>query len=218
MVSISRAAPAASRIWSVALIISGPIPSPCATVIGVLVGISGIPKIIGLLHIAQPSRTIQRRSVGGLACVLAGGHRCGGLILGHDDPGHEVRNEADPGAKCQGQPDHPDENHVYRHVACKAGADTCDLPVPDIAGERALLGLAWSGKFGGVRTLRAEAVLFAQLNAALGTKHSSLQQPVTHAAPGMFPQSFGGLQDRGVAVTTGSQATGKFTDCASAQR
>src|SRR6266704_4490600 len=45
MVSIARAAPAASRIWSVAFMISGPIPSPWATVIGVLVGIEGIPRI-----------------------------------------------------------------------------------------------------------------------------------------------------------------------------
>src|ERR1700683_1032824 len=41
MVSISRAAPDASRIRSVAAMISGPMPSPCATVMGVLVGISG---------------------------------------------------------------------------------------------------------------------------------------------------------------------------------
>src|SRR5450759_831131 len=39
MVSISRAAPAASNIRSVALMISGPMPSPWATVIGVFVDI-----------------------------------------------------------------------------------------------------------------------------------------------------------------------------------
>src|SRR5580693_5023785 len=36
MVSISRAAPAPSRICRVAAMISGPMPSPCATVMGVL--------------------------------------------------------------------------------------------------------------------------------------------------------------------------------------
>src|ERR1017187_10390695 len=58
MVSISRAAPAASRIWSVAFMISGPMPSPCATVIGVLVGISGIPSIVGLLYTVQPDPVV----------------------------------------------------------------------------------------------------------------------------------------------------------------
>src|SRR5882757_1212567 len=37
MVSISSAAPPASRIWRVAFMISGPMPSPWATVMGVLV-------------------------------------------------------------------------------------------------------------------------------------------------------------------------------------
>src|SRR6185436_9464240 len=37
MVSMSSAAPDASRIWRVALMISGPMPSPWATVMGVLV-------------------------------------------------------------------------------------------------------------------------------------------------------------------------------------
>src|SRR5579863_6878414 len=53
MVSISRAAPAASRIWSVAFMISGPMPSPCATVMGVLVGIFGTSSIVGLLDTPQ---------------------------------------------------------------------------------------------------------------------------------------------------------------------
>src|ERR1035437_7249414 len=39
MVSISRAAPAASNMRSVALMISGPMPSPWATVMGVFVDI-----------------------------------------------------------------------------------------------------------------------------------------------------------------------------------
>src|ERR1039458_4614471 len=45
MVSISRAAPDASRIRRVALIISGPMPSPWATVMGIFI-ITGIPKIV----------------------------------------------------------------------------------------------------------------------------------------------------------------------------
>src|ERR1017187_10458716 len=53
MVSISRAAPDASRIWSVAPMISGPIPSPYATVIGVLVNIVGTSSIVALLDTAQ---------------------------------------------------------------------------------------------------------------------------------------------------------------------
>src|SRR5437764_13230300 len=40
IVSISRAAPEASRIWRVAFMISGPMPSPWATVMGVFVGIA----------------------------------------------------------------------------------------------------------------------------------------------------------------------------------
>src|SRR5436190_7759566 len=41
MVSIASCAPAASRMWSVAPMISGPMPSPCATVIGMRVAIGG---------------------------------------------------------------------------------------------------------------------------------------------------------------------------------
>src|SRR5580698_2819967 len=40
MVSMSRSAPASWRICSVAAMISGPMPSPCATVIGVRVAMS----------------------------------------------------------------------------------------------------------------------------------------------------------------------------------
>src|SRR5580658_3583800 len=53
MVSISRAAPEASKICKVAAMISGPMPSPCATVMGVLLDI-GKPKHIGLRRWAQP--------------------------------------------------------------------------------------------------------------------------------------------------------------------
>src|ERR1700730_17166863 len=56
MVSISRAAPAASRISRVAFMISGPMPSPWATVIGVFLAIIGIHRI---LECAKPrNRTI----------------------------------------------------------------------------------------------------------------------------------------------------------------
>src|ERR1017187_6678488 len=75
MVSISRAAPAASKIWRVALMISGPMPSPCATVIGVFVGIIGTTSIVGLLNIAQQDPVVffytgqtisSRRKAGGV--------------------------------------------------------------------------------------------------------------------------------------------------------
>src|SRR5579885_2123927 len=53
MVSISSAAPAASRIWRVAAMISGPMPSPYATVMGVLVGISEYTGYWNALHRAR---------------------------------------------------------------------------------------------------------------------------------------------------------------------
>src|ERR1022692_52736 len=53
MVSISRAAPDASRMCKVAAMISGPMPSPCATVMGVLLDI-GKPKHKGLRRVTQP--------------------------------------------------------------------------------------------------------------------------------------------------------------------
>src|ERR1017187_5558975 len=65
MVSISRAAPDASRMCKVAAMISGPIPSPGATVMGVLLDI-GKPKHIGLRRVAQgwPAVSPLRASVG----------------------------------------------------------------------------------------------------------------------------------------------------------
>src|SRR5215510_1949871 len=68
MVSISRAAPAPSRIWSVAFMISGPMPSPWATVIGVLVDTGGTNKDIGMRLAAQPSGDMARRVP--LACAV----------------------------------------------------------------------------------------------------------------------------------------------------
>src|ERR1022692_3640845 len=73
MVSISRAAPAASRIWSVAFMISGPMPPPCATVIGVFVGINGIPSIVGLLYTLQQDPVVFFYGGTGInACVGLG--------------------------------------------------------------------------------------------------------------------------------------------------
>src|ERR1017187_2954735 len=53
MVSISRAAPDPSRMCKGAAMISGPMPSPCATVMGVVLDI-GKPKHIGLRRVTQP--------------------------------------------------------------------------------------------------------------------------------------------------------------------
>ena len=65
MVSMSRAAPEASRMCKVAAMISGPMPSPCATVMGVLLDI-GKSKHIGLRRVTQPldAGSLLRASAG----------------------------------------------------------------------------------------------------------------------------------------------------------
>src|ERR1017187_2848309 len=68
MVSISRAAPDASRMCKVAAMISGPMPSPCATVMGVLLDI-GKPKHIGLRRVAQPRRHQRNRNTAESHCL-----------------------------------------------------------------------------------------------------------------------------------------------------
>src|ERR1017187_2722681 len=71
MVSISRAAPAASKIWSVAFMISGPMPSPWATVIGVFLDIREQPaywnaphRATGLRSLLLQRRPLQSRGLG----------------------------------------------------------------------------------------------------------------------------------------------------------
>src|ERR1019366_5364040 len=56
MVSISRGAPAASSIRSVASMISGPMPSPWATVMGVFVDIRELPGYWNAPHRATTIR------------------------------------------------------------------------------------------------------------------------------------------------------------------
>src|SRR5580765_2033161 len=104
MVSISRAAPAASNIWSVAFMISGPMPSPWATVIGVFVDIGEQPAYWNTLHRAtrlcslflqEPSeawRALRGHVEGPLECQAGASH--GTLVEEAADERDAVRHAA----------------------------------------------------------------------------------------------------------------------------
>src|SRR5580658_5366564 len=96
MVSISGAAPDASRICKVAAMISGPMPSPCATVIGVLVG---KPQHTRLRRVSQARRGITAESFG----EYSRGPRCHDLALAQAFQAPQVvitrYHEARPGSR-----------------------------------------------------------------------------------------------------------------------